>query len=96
MKKKMWILLSLATLLFSPNLAAADCADLEKFTNWAREDEHTVVFYNGEIPLARVNIPYCQILPSSTIRLSKSYLCDSDNIVVDGKTCSIMMVTVLY
>jgi hypothetical protein len=96
MEKKILILLSFAILLFSPNLATGDCADLGSFTNWVREGEHSILFYAGETPLARVNIPNCEILPSSTIRLTKSYVCDSDNIVVDGRTCSIMTVEVLY
>ena len=96
MKKKIWILLSLAVLLLSPNLATGDCADLGRFTNWFREDEHTIVFYMGEKPIARVNVPYCEILPSSMIRLTKSYVCDSDNIVVDDRECSIMAVKILY
>jgi hypothetical protein len=96
MRKRILISLILTIFLLSPNLATADCVDLENFTSWVRVDEHTIIFYMGEAPVARVNIPYCEIAPSSTIRLSKSYVCDSDSIVVDGKTCSIMTVKVLY
>ncbi len=93
--KNILILLSFAALCLSPNLAAGDCVDLSNFTNWVREGEHTIVFYTGETPVARVNIPYCEILASSTIRLTKGYVCDSDTIMVDGTTCSIMTVKIL-
>ncbi len=93
--KKTLILLSLAALCLSPNLAAGDCADLAKFTNWVIEGGHTIVFYAGEVPIARVNIPYCEVSPLSTIRLINSYVCDSDSVMVDGKACSIITVKVL-
>jgi hypothetical protein len=93
MRNQSLILLSLAVLLLSPSYATGDCIDLSRFTNWVREDEHTVTFYRREIPIARVSIPYCEILPSSIIRLRTSYVCDSDSIEVDDNACSIMTVT---
>jgi hypothetical protein len=95
MGKKILTLLSFM-LLLSPNLASADCADLSNYTDWVREDKHTIVFYTGNIPLARLTIPYCEVLPSSTIRLTKFYVCDSDEIIIDNKACSLMKVKVLY
>ncbi len=91
-------ILALCFLLFllSPNLALADCADLSRSTDWVLEGKHTIVFYMGDIPLARVNIPYCEILPTSTIRLDTFYVCDSDDIFIDNKPCSVMTVEVLY
>jgi len=77
-------------------MALADCADLSNFTGWVREDNHTIVFYMENIPLARLNIPYCEILPSSTVRLAKFYVCDLDDIIIDNKTCTVMTVKVLY
>jgi hypothetical protein len=92
---KIWVVLSLMILLF-PTFASADCADLGRFTNWILETSHTVVFYEGEKPLARLEIPNCEITPMSTIRLMKSYVCDSDEIIVDGVACHIITVQVLY
>jgi len=92
----MLTLLSSMLLLLSPNLALADCADLSNFTSWVRQDNHTIVFYMENIPLARLNIPYCEILPSSTIRLITFYVCDLDEIIIDDKTCTVMTVEVLY
>jgi hypothetical protein len=73
--RKIWIVLSLTILLF-PAFVSADCADLGRFTNWYLETLHTVVFYVGETPLARLEIPNCEVSPLSTIRLIKSYVCD--------------------
>ncbi len=96
MKKMILTVLSFVLLLFSPTLALSDCADLSRFTDWVREGDHTVVFYMGNIPLARVNIPYCTILPSSTIRLNTFYVCDLDDLFVDEEACTVMTVEVLY
>jgi hypothetical protein len=92
---KIWVVLSLMILLF-PTFVSADCADLGRFTNWILESSHTVVFYDGKTPLARVQIPYCDITPLSTIRLLKSYVCDADQIIIDGVTCDIIAVKILY
>jgi len=96
MKKKILALLSFILLLLSPNLVSADCSNLSNLTRWVREGNHTIVFYMEDIPLARLNIPYCTILPSSTIRLTKFYTCDSDDIIIDDKTCAVMTVELLY
>ena len=96
MVKKVGVMLSFLTLLLLPSLALADCADLSYFTGWVLEDEHRVLFYMGRIPLALVTLPYCDIHPTSTVRLLRSYVCDSDSMVIDDEVCSIMTVKVLY
>jgi hypothetical protein len=87
-------MLSLAILLF-PAFVSADCADLQRYTSWILETSHTVLFYAGQRPLARVQIPDCEIRPLSTIRLINSYVCDSDEIIIDGIACHIITVEVL-
>jgi hypothetical protein len=89
------MVLGLAILL-SPTFALADCADLGSFTSWVVETNHTIVFYEGQQPLARLEIPNCEIRPSSDIRLIRSYVCDLDEIMIDGVACSIITVQVLY
>jgi hypothetical protein len=96
MRKKIRILLTFAILLLLPNLAFADCLDLGGFTGWVVEDTHTIVFYMGTISIARLEIPNCTIHPSSGILLIKSYVCDSDDIMIDNEKCSILTVQVLY
>jgi len=92
--KKIWTMLSLAILLF-PAFVWSDCADLERYTSWILESSHTVLFYAGKTPLARVEIPNCEIRPLSTIRLLNSYVCESDEILVDGVACHIITVELL-
>ena len=96
MMKKILVVLSLMVLLTLPIQVLADCADLKNYTHWTIESEHTIIFYMGNKPLASLNIPYCEFLPTSSIRLLKSYVCDSDNIVIDGKECSILDIEVMY
>ena len=93
MATKIIFLIGLGMLLFSPVLVLADCVSLVSFTDWFAQDTHHVVFYRGSRPLASLNVPYCSINPSSTILLIKSYVCDSDNITIDGEECTIMTVT---
>ena len=93
--RKIGVVVSL-TILFFPALVSADCADLGRFTSWYLEGAHTVIFYNGDMPLARVEIPYCDITPLSKILLLNSYVCDSDQIMVDGVACRIITVKILY
>jgi len=92
---KIWVMLSLTILLF-PAFVSADCVDLGRFTSWILETSHTVLFYDGKTPFARVEIPYCEITPLSTIRLLNSYVCDLDEIRVDGVACRIITVEKLY
>jgi hypothetical protein len=93
MPNKKVILLSFAILLLFSSLALADCVSLVGFTDWFAKDNHNVVFYRGSRPLGTLNIPDCSIKPSSTILLTKSYVCDSDKIIIDGEECTIMTVT---
>ena len=88
------MMLSLAILLV-PTFVSADCADLGRYTSWILETSHTIVFYSRQRPLARVEIPNCQIRPLSTIRLINSYLCESDEVLVDGVACHIITVELL-
>ena len=92
--KKIWMILSLAILLF-PTFVSADCANLERFTNWVLESSHTVLFYAGKKPLARIEIPNCEIRPLSMVRLIDSYLCESDKVIIDGEACNIITVELL-
>jgi len=92
--KKMWWLVSLAIVLL-PTFVSADCADLGRYTQWILETSHTLVFYAGPKPLARIEIPNCEITPSSTIHLRTSYVCELDDIEIDGVACQILTVEIL-
>jgi hypothetical protein len=96
MRKEIIIFFILGVFLFLPNLVSADCLDLGEFTSWVVEDEHTVVFYRQSRPMARLEIANCSIGSSSNIRLIESYVCDSDDIMIDNEKCHIMTLNVLY
>jgi len=89
MKKRFFILFSFSILLLSPNLIMADCLDLGRATDYSVQDNHTIIYYSGVMPLAYVTIPYCNVKSSSAIELSKTYTCDSDQIIIDGEACMI-------
>jgi len=93
MGKKIFILLSFSLLLLSPSLALCDCADFTRMTSWAVQGSSTVIFYTGNLPFAQVDLQGCTVDSSSNIRLTKSYVCDSDSIMVNGQECAIMSLT---
>ena len=90
MKKIGWGF-SLAMILF-PTFVSADCAGLGRYTSWILETSHSLVLYAGAKPLARVEIPNCEIRPRSTIRLRTSYVCEQDEMMIDGVACHIITV----
>jgi hypothetical protein len=95
MKKKKRVVVILLFLVLTPVLASADCLDLGHYTGWILEDAHTIVFYRGRTPLARVTTD-CEVSYDSRIQLLVSYVCDSSPIWIDGKKCNIYTVQSLY
>ncbi len=87
--KKRFFLFVFGILLLLPNLIFADCLDFGRATDYSVQDNHTIIFYSGVMPLAYVTIPYCDVRRSSTIQFSKAYTCDSDQIFIDGEACMI-------
>lgn len=87
-------MLSLAILII-PNFVSADCVELARYDNSMVEDTHAVIFYAGKRALARVKISDCEVRPLSTIRLLGSYVCDSDQIFIDGEPCNILSVELI-
>jgi len=93
MGKKMVILMGLAIVLLCPGLVLSDCMDFSRSTSFYVAGGHSIIFYSGLIPIARVEVPYCAVNPSSSVRLMKSYVCDGDKIMIDGSMCTIMTVS---
>jgi hypothetical protein len=93
MVKKMVILLGLGIVLFSPSLVFSDCVDLRRSTSWYVQGGHSIIFYGGLMPIARLDVPYCALSPSSSIRLLNNYVCSGDKIIIDGSGCMIMDVS---
>ncbi len=92
MGKKVVVLLGVAIVLLSPAVVLPDCVDLGRSTSWYVQGSHSIIFYGGLMPIARVDIPYCALNPSSSIRLLKNYVCSGDKIIIDGAGCMIMNV----
>jgi hypothetical protein len=88
MKKFAYLLVSLVYGLASSSAWAA-CADLSNATNWSNINTHKIIMYWGSKAIAVLDIPYCDIYQSSSIRLSKAYICNGDKILVSGATCEI-------
>lgn len=93
MNKLAYLLVSLVYGLTS-SLAAAACADLSNATNWSNINSHKIIIYRGSKAIAIVEVPYCDIYPSSTIGLDKEYICDGDRIIVSGNACDIRSIAI--
>ena len=91
MRNKLSILLGLILFVF-PNLVFADCVDVRGFTSWSIEGGHSIVLYREYTPLAFLDLQNCSFSSNSSIRIIKTYICDSDKIVIDGEPCAIWAV----
>jgi hypothetical protein len=89
MKRNLLTLLCFVVVLISPNLVLADCADIGGFSSFSVTDGSTVTVYSRNTPSARFDVQ-CSIDPTSKLQLIKGYVCDGDEILVDGSKCTIM------
>ena len=90
MKKNILILACLGILVVLPNLVLADCGSIGGFSSFS-VDGGTVTLYSGNTPYVKFDVQ-CDIQPTSRIQLIKSYVCDGDEILVDGSRCTILNV----
>ncbi len=90
MKKNILILACVGILLVLPNLVFGDCADLGGYTSFSVTG-NTVTLYGGSTPFARFDAQ-CDVEPTSRLQLIKGYVCDGDEILVDGSRCTILNV----
>ena len=88
MKKCISLFLCLGVFLTLPNLALADCADIGGFNGFS-VDGNTVTLYSGNRPYVKFDAD-CDVEPTSKLQLIKSYVCDGDEVLVDGSKCRIM------
>jgi hypothetical protein len=93
MKMKTFIFASLLFLTFSPCLALSDCLDFSRVTSWYVQDENTIIAYRQNTPAAKIVLQDCTVNSSSNIRLTKSYMCDEDSLIIDGQECAILSLT---
>ena len=90
MNRNIVILMCLAILVVVPNLVLADCADIGGFSSFS-VDGSTVTLYSGGTPYVKFDVQ-CTILPNSRLQLTKGYVCDGDEVLVDGARCTILSV----
>ena len=93
MKKNIPVLMCLGILLAVPNIAVSDCMDFGRVTSWYAQDENTIIAYRQNTPIAKIVLQDCTVNSSSNIRLTKSYMCDEDSLIIDGQECAIMSLT---
>jgi hypothetical protein len=93
MKRKPILLIVLLLFYCLPNLGFADCTELGRFTRWVVQDDGSIIFYAGNVPLGRVELG-CTVDSSSNIGLLASSVCDGDEIIVNGERCRIASLTV--
>jgi len=89
MGNKLFVLWGLIFLLTGPALCLSECVDLGRADSHGIQGAHTVIFYTGMKPVARITTPYCILYQDSIIHLIKPYTCDADRIIVDGGQCVI-------
>ncbi len=93
MKMIILVIVSSLILLSFPNLCLSDCTDFGRVTNWYVQDENTIIFYIQNRPVAKIVLQECGVNSSSNIRFLKPYVCDSDNLLIDGEECVIISLT---
>ncbi len=88
MKKSILILACIGTFVFLPNLVFADCADIGGFSSFS-VDGNTVTLYARNKPFVKFDVQ-CGIESTSRLQLIKGYVCDGDEVLVDGSKCTIL------
>jgi hypothetical protein len=93
MKRNILVLVWLGLFLVLPNLALADCMDLGFFNSFTVTGGNTVTLYAGPQPYARFDVVNCPVYSTSKIQLIKGYVCDGDEILIDGSRCTVINVS---
>ncbi len=91
MKKSILILACLGILVALPTFVLADCGDIGGFSSFSVSGS-TVTLYSGGTPYVKFDVQ-CSIDSTSKLQLIKGYVCDGDEILVDGSRCTVLNVT---
>ncbi len=91
MKRNILVLACLGILVVLPNLVLADCADIAGFTSFSVTGGNTVTLYSMNKPYVRFDVQG-GIDPTSKLQLTKGYVCDGDEVLVDGFRTTILNV----
>jgi len=93
MKRNVIIGFVFSLLLVYASTALGDCTDFKRATNWIVQDEQTIIYYAQNTPIAKIVLKDCQVSLSSNVRLTKTYMCDEDTLIIDGQECALMSLT---
>ena len=91
MKKNILFLVCLSILIILPNLVLADCVDIAGFSSFSVTGSNTVTLYSMNKPFVKFDVQG-SIDPTSKLQLIKSYVCDGDEVLVDGFKSTILNV----
>jgi hypothetical protein len=90
MDRRIGLALCLGVVFLAPNLSLAEWGNIGGFSNFSLEGTNTVILLAGPLPVARFDVLDCSVQPTSKIQLIKSYVCDGDEIMIDGSRCTMM------
>jgi len=92
MRKIFLVLASFVLLLlfFPTSLLWADCVNLARYNSYVVENDKRIIFYRGSSPIAAATLQDCRVEPQSDIRLTTTYMCESDKIIIDGQQCNLL------
>jgi hypothetical protein len=93
MKRNIIIVTIFSVFLCYTNVTLCDCTDLHRATSWVVQDERTIIYYAENTSVAKIVLQDCEVSSSSNVRLTKTYMCDEDNLIIDGQECALMSLT---
>ncbi len=90
MRRNGLMVMCVAVLVMIPNFVFADCVTLRNFSSFSVEEGYKVTLYDGQSPFAKFELQDCDVQSDSKIRFIKSYVCDGDEIEIDGSKCPML------
>lgn len=91
MNKNILVLVCLGILVVLPNLVLADCVDIGGFSSFSVTTGNTVTLYSMNKPYVKFDVQG-GIETTSRLQLIKGYVCDGDEVLVDGFKSTILNV----
>ncbi len=91
MKGNTLTLVCLGIFVVLPSVVLADCGDIGGFTSFSVRGGNTVTLHSVNRPFVKFDAQ-CDIQPTSKLQLIKGYVCDGDEVLVDGSKCTILNV----
>ena len=89
MKRNILTLVCLGIFVVLPSVVLADCGDIGGFSSFSISGGNTVTLYSGNTPFVKFDTQ-CDIQPTSKLQLIRGYVCDGDEVLVDGSRCTIL------